>query len=212
MKFRRIWASILILTSLTLLLSGCFERQDGGPAKQQRIKLVYYKMFDEEDVINPLIQQFKANNPSVDIVYRKFEDLEEYENLIINELAEGEGPDIFSVPNYWFLRHAKKISPASPNLIPPSVFADTFVSVATNDLVLRDPNDGIVKVFGIPLTVDTMALYYNKSTFEDKIPARGKPAATWEELKEDVFKITKTDKSFERFECFGRRRKCIDHF
>ena len=31
-----------------------------------------------------------------------------------------------------------------------------------------------------------LALYYNKPAFEDKVPSRGRPADTWEELKEDV--------------------------
>jgi ABC-type glycerol-3-phosphate transport system substrate-binding protein len=55
----------------------------------------------------------------------------------------------------------------------------------------------------VPLTVDTLALYYNKASYDDSVPARGKPAATWEELKDDVFKLTKKDNSFERFEVAG---------
>lgn len=205
MRFRRPLAVLLLVVTSSLLLSGCFGRGGGGEQQQTsgRVELVYYKLFDEEDVIQPLIQQYQAQNPNVSITYRKFENAQEYENLIINELAEGEGPDIFSMPNHWFLRNTKKVNPLPADMATPEQFEATFVSVAYNDLVLRDPRDGLVKIFGIPLTVDTLALYYNKAHFEDQIPSRGRPASTWEELKEDVFKLTKADNSFERFEVAG---------
>jgi ABC-type glycerol-3-phosphate transport system substrate-binding protein len=203
-RLNRIITLILIPSLLITFFSGCFERE--GPETQpttESIELVYYKLFDDEDVMRPLIQQYQSENPNVTITYRKFEDPQEYENLIVNELAEGEGPDIFSVPNYWFLRNVKKLSPIPSDMATPEQIESTFVSVAYNDLVLTDPNDGIRKVFGIPLTVDTLALYYNRSAYEDKIPERGRPPQTWTELEEDVFKLTKADNSFERFEVAG---------
>jgi len=186
------------------MLSGCFQKEQAAKTvKAETVQLVYYKLFDDEDTISPLIQQYQVKHPNVKITYKKFTDPVEYENLIINELAEGEGPDIFSAPNYWFLRNVKKINPLPNTVMSPKQFGDTFVSVAADDLLLRDPADGQAKVYGIPMTVDTLALYYNKSAFEDKIASRGHPAATWEELKDDVFKLSKKDQSFERFEVAG---------
>lgn len=197
-------ASFVLFAVSGMLFSGCVMKEQGAPVQQeQKIELVYYKLFDQEDVINPLIQQYESDHPNVNITYRKFEDPVEYENLIINELAEGEGPDIFSAPNYWFLRNAKKLQPMPVDMMSPQVFDETFVSVATKDLVMTDANDGGLKVFGIPLTVDTLALYYNRAQFEDKIPERGRPATTWAQLQEDVFQLSKGDTSFERFEVAG---------
>ena len=203
-KFFRITAAVLLSSMLMTGLSGCIAKeQTQKKATAQKVQLVYYKLFDEEDVMTSLIQQYEAKNPNVHITYKKFTNPVEFENLIINELAEGEGPDIFSAPNNWFLRNVKKISPMPEAKMTAKQFEDTFVSVAKDDLVLRDPADGKTKIFGIPLTVDTLALYYNKGTFDDKIPSRGRPAETWEELKDDVFKISKKDQSFERFELAG---------
>jgi ABC-type glycerol-3-phosphate transport system substrate-binding protein len=208
MKFKRkifrATAVVLILSILAGGLSGCIAKEKtASTGKGQKVQLVYYKLFDEEDIMTPMIQQYTTKHTNVQIIYKKFTDPVEFENLIINELAEGEGPDIFSAPNYWFLRNAKKISPMPDSKMTVAQFEDTFVSVAKNDLVLRDAADGKTKIYGIPLTVDTLALYYNKGTFDDKIPSRGRPAETWEELKEDVFKLTKKDQSFERFELSG---------
>lgn len=204
MKFQRFLAFTLILTTSALLLAGCVRKEQVAVKKAPKaIELTYYKLFDDEDVITPLIQQYRTKHPTVTIKYRKFVDPVEYERLIINQLAEGEGPDIFSMSNYWLLPNTKKLSPLQPAMMTPKQFEQTFVNVAYNDLVLTDNSDSVRKVYGLPLMVDTLALYYNKAFFEDKLPARGRPSPTWETLKDDVFKLTKADNSFERFEVSG---------
>jgi ABC-type glycerol-3-phosphate transport system substrate-binding protein len=82
-------------------------------------------------------------------------------------------------------------------------FNDTFVSVAAKDLIFNDPRDGGLKIFGLPLAVDTLALYYNNDLYQDRVPSRGRPAPTWDGFKDDVYKLTKSDQSFERFEVAG---------
>lgn len=204
MQLRKFIAIVLLIATFSIIGSGCM-RKEKAPVKKadNKIELVYYRLFDDEDSIVPLIQQYRTKHPNINIKYRKFVDPVEYEKLIINQLAEGEGPDIFSMPNHWFLRNVKKLSPMPLKVISPKQFEQTFVNVAANDLILDDPMDGQRKIFGLPLSVDTLALYYNKAFFEDKIPARGRPASTWEVLTDDVFKLNKTDNSFERFEVAG---------
>lgn len=203
-KLQKFLALMMVSLLTVTMLSGCFRKTD-APVREtpQPVEIVYYKLFDGEDVMRPLIQKYVATHPLVTIKYRKFDDQEDYYRTILNELAEGEGPDIFSVPNYWIKRNARKITPLDPTVASPKDFADTFVAVAEKDLVFADPRDGVTKIFALPLTVDTLALYYNKSLYEDRIPSRGRPAETWEEFKEDVFQLTKADNSFERFELAG---------
>jgi len=194
---------LLLVVSSSFLLAGCRTKEE-GPAKQtyDGIELNYYKMFDDSDVLEPIIAQYEAAHPGLNINYRQFTDFDEYQNLILNEMAEGEGPDIFSMQNTWFTRNYKKLEPMPQQFGSPADFAATFVDVAYNDLVRTDQN-GIEQVYGMPLTVDTLALYYNKDHFEDRIPNRGKPADTWEGIKEDVVLLNKEDNSFERFEVAG---------
>jgi multiple sugar transport system substrate-binding protein len=196
---------MIVLASMTLtVFSGCLKKEKTTKkAAVQKVELVYYKLFDQEDIMRPLIQQYEATHSNVTIKYKKFENQEDYYRTILNELAEGEGPDIFSVPNYWIKGNAKKISPLPTKTGSPKDFSDTFVSVAEKDLVFADPRDGETKVFGLPMSVDTLALYYNKGLYEDRVPSRGKPATTWDGFKDDVFKLTKADNSFERFEVAG---------
>ncbi len=204
-QIQKILALLILSMVGGMILSGCMKKQQGGRAvvNTQRTQLVYYKLFDEEDVMRPLIQQYQALHPNVTIKYKKFDNADDYYRTILNELAEGEGPDIFSVPNYWLKKNAKKITPLDAQVLGPKQFAATFASVAEKDAVFTDPRDGGVKVFGLPMGIDTLALYYNKNLYEDRVPSRGRPAATWEEFKDDVFRLTKADNSFERFEVGG---------
>jgi len=195
---------LIVLIFVVAFSAGCFRTKEYTPrTNNEMVELTYYKLYDDSEVIEPLIQEYQALFPNVKVNYRQFTDAEEYYDLIVNELAEGEGPDIFSVPNTWFIKNYKKVAPAPTNMLPPQIFEDTFVSVTYDDLVRANPETGENQVYALPMTVDTLALYYNKDHFDDAVPETGKPAATWEGLKEDVFKLTKEDKSFERFEVSG---------
>lgn len=193
----------LIAIVSTLALSGCRVKKPGTPAKDYSgIELNYYKVFDDEDVIQPYISKFEASHPGLKINYKKFSDFSEYQQLVLNELADGEGPDIFSMQNTWFTSNYKKIVPMPGGYGGVEGFADTFVDVAYKDLVRPDENN-VEQVYGLPMTVDTLALYYNKDQFEDALPERGKPSDTWEGIKDDVAQLNKEDTSFDRFEVSG---------
>lgn len=197
-------AILLILTVVVgLTFSGC--RKKSAPEKKATydgIELTYYKVFDDADVMEPFINDFVAKKPGLKINYRKFSDFDEYQKVILNEMAEGEGPDIFSMQNSWFASNYKKISPMPKKYGNPDDFRADFVDVAGKDLVRLDQN-GVERVFAVPMTVDTLALYYNKAHFEDRIPTRGKPSETWEGIKEDISFLNKANDSLERFEVAG---------
>lgn len=200
---RKFIAFSIILTLIIGAFVGCTKKTTTTTTvKKDAIELTYYRLFDDEDIFEPLIRAYESENTHVTINYRKFTDPEQYLDLIINELAEGEGPDIFSMHNTWFTQHRKKLTPVPSTLITTEDFNNVFVSVTGDDLVIPDQT-GTEQIYGLPMYVDTLALYYNQDHFEDAVPSRGKPASTWEELQEDVYKLTKSDNSFERFEVAG---------
>ena len=198
--------ALAILVGIALLASftGCKKEQPEATtaATEEKIELTYYRLFDGEDIFEPLIRQYESEHKNITINYKKFTDADKYLNLIINELAEGQGPDLFSMQNTWFVQHRKKLSPVPSDLISVDDFKNVFVNIASKDLILPD-DSGVNQIYGLPLYIDTLALYYNQDQFEDAVPSRGKPASTWSELQEDVFKLTKADNSFERFERAG---------
>src|SRR3989338_7773802 len=182
-------ASVCVVLLLAVALKSCGKKPDIGP-----VSLTFYGL-DNSDVFDSLIAQYRESNPNVTIKYKKFVDPGNYENLLVNELAEGDGPDVFYVHNTWFPHHLKKVVPLTSATLTPTTFSSTFVNVTANDFVQPDPADGVNKVFALPLYADTLALYYNKKDFEQRIPERGKPAATWDAIKEEAARFHEQDSS-----------------
>jgi ABC-type glycerol-3-phosphate transport system substrate-binding protein len=199
MNFTKTFLIGLLVTTLTF--SACRTKGEEDLTNKP-VELTYYKMFDDSNVIDPIIKSFTAKRPNVKINYRQFTDFDDYMTTILNELAEGEGPDIFSMQNTWFASNLKKVVPMPESLGNASQFEEIFVEVAAEDLV-HENEDGKREIYAMPMTVDTLALYYNKAHFEDRIPERGRPAATWEGIKNDVSRLNKTDNSVSRFETSG---------
>ncbi len=207
MKKIKLFISIILTVALVTPLSACRkkgEEEEGGaqPISGETIEIVWWNLFDPCDTFKGQIQEFQSQNPGYKITCKKFTNADEFEKLLINELAEGEGPDIFSIKNTKVKEHQKKISPVPANLIVPEEFRDLFFSVASDDLILED-EDGLEQIYGIPLYIDTLAIYYNKQLFRDNIPSTDKPADNWEDLKEQVYALTKSDNSIERFAVSG---------
>jgi len=160
--------------------------------------LVMWGLFDEKEVYQGMLEQYESTT-GIKVKYYKISNtLAEYEKLLLNEIAEGKGPDIFVIKNTWVPKHQGKISPLSAELgISTESYAREFVPVASQDLVL----DG--QIYGIPLYVDSLALYYNDELFRKGVPSQTKPSTTWDALKENALKITTPDNSIERFAVAG---------
>lgn len=179
----------LAVISILLLLfsvSGC--RKKVANNNLPPVTLTYYKLFENEENLSPLFTKFKQRYPHITVEYKKFTDPEKYLETIVSELAEGVGPDIMSVPNTWIAQNYKKITPAPQDLASEQVFKDIFVNVAADDNIIAGEEFG--EVYGIPLYVDTLALFYNDNHFETSIPERGKPASTWTGLVNDAAKLS----------------------
>ena len=183
---------LLVITSLVIFTTGCKKQGAQTPTRANIVTLNYYKLFENEENLQPLFNKFQQVNPNIRINYKKFTDPEKYLETILSELAEGTGPDIISVPSTWVAQNYKKLSPAPSNYATPTVIDDVFVNVVKKDNVLID-TDGIQKVFGIPLSVDTLALYYNDKLFEQFLPELGKPSQTWNGLKANAELLTLPD-------------------
>lgn len=143
------------------------------------ITLTYWRVFDGEDNFKEIIDAYKTAHPHITINYRLLR-YDEYESEILNALAEDRGPDIFSIHNTWMKKYQTKLAPLPPTttMVYPKIIGsikkevvnelvttnsltlkklqDDFASVVYNDVVL----DG--KIYGLPLSVDTLAMYYNR--------------------------------------------------
>lgn len=183
------------------------------------VNLVYWRVFDDQDSINEIIAAYKLLHPNVSVIYRKFR-FEEYEQKLLDAMAEDKGPDIFSIPNTWVREYQTKILPMPKSITLPyqkvvgTVKKETVIELRTtptmslralkNDFVDQVAKDVVLKyqetpespaeerIYALPFYLDTLALFYNR----DILNANGipEPPRTWTEFQQQVKKITKIDK------------------
>ncbi|HEX3096030.1 MAG TPA: extracellular solute-binding protein [Patescibacteria group bacterium] len=178
-KLSRIFVFTAIAT-LPLLSLGC----SSGPANAGPVVLNIWKPFVDSDKMQSIISAYQTKHPNVTINYTK-KNIDNYEPDLLNALAAGNGPDIYSVGNTWVPRYMDKIVPAPDKTFIVKDYKDTFVDPMVSDLI-RDN-----KIYGTAMWVDSLGLYYNKDLMGTAGIAT--PPKTWDELAADTRKIVRQD-------------------
>ncbi len=173
---------IIILVVLSIYLTG-------GPKtgnNKDQIELVWWKTFQDRQDVTPLIEEYQKAHPNVIIKYTK-KNIADYEQELLNAIASGNSPDIFTIHNDWLPKHMDKMAPMPAGLMTERQYRDAFVDVAASDFV----KDG--QIYAVPLAVDVLAMFYNK----DILGSAGifTPPTTWPEVVSAVQKITQQDNS-----------------
>ncbi len=180
LRYLKFFVAFVFISSL-FLFSGCFKEEN----PQYKVDLEVWGVFDNSDVLDKLASEYKKINPHIgEIKYRKFT-VDSYKKDLINALASGQGPDIFLIHNTWLPSFQDKVEPFSDVILGEKQFRDNFVDVVVTDFLL----DG--KIYAVPLSVDSLALYYNK----DLLNSQGitTPPKTWEEFNNDIRKLVRID-------------------
>ncbi len=155
-----------------------------GPA--QEIKLVYWGLWEDSQVMTPLIDAYQQKNPNVKIEYDKM-DPQDYREKLLARTKNGQGPDIFRFHNTWLPEITDIVSPLPQSIMTNSEFEKTFYKVAQKDLKIGN------YYYGLPLEIDGLVLIYNNSLFKKA----GIPTApnTWDDVINDVSKLTVKDQN-----------------
>lgn len=176
------------------------------------VSLNYWRVFDSPSDFSDIISGYRALHPNVTINVRTLR-YEELRNQLLQAYAKRQEPDLISMHVSW-LRHYVREGFIQP--MPSSITMayqkkqktlglkeETLVEQRTTatpslgqmqaqylDTVLRDVMiNG--QVYGLPLSVDTLALFYNRALFNAAgIPL---PPASWTEFQEDAAKLTLRD-------------------
>lgn len=179
---KKIYKLIVIIISLAFLSVSCGGGGTTGPTGP--VVLTFWKTFEDSEHMQALFEAYRQKNPNAQIVYSK-KNIENYEKDLLNALAAGTGPDIFSIHNSWLPQYLDKIQPAPEKVFNLKQYKDAFVDVAVDDFTV----DG--RIYGVPLAVDSLALYYNK----DLLGTAGiaVPARSWKELADQTRQISRAD-------------------
>ncbi|MCX6785270.1 MAG: extracellular solute-binding protein [Candidatus Komeilibacteria bacterium] len=173
------------------------------------IQLSYWGVWDDPDYLSPLINDFQALHPNIKITYRKFRQAE-YETKLLAGWATDEGPDLYSIPASWLKKYQNFITPQpaevqlaftettstlgktetntvvrSVPIFSPADIKNKFVDVVAEDVMMNN------KIYGLPYSLDTLALFYNRALLDKAGVAT--PPADWDELTTAVKKISQVD-------------------
>jgi len=149
------------------------------------VSLEMWGVIDEPAVFAPLINSFQKNNPHISIHYTK-KDSAAYQNDLLKVFADNKAPDIFMLFGNWLPSYQDKIEPLNLkndkdwNSL---IISQTFPQVIQDDLVNND------SLLGIPIYIDTLALYFNKDIFDYYNIAL--PPQTWDEVVKLIPKLRK---------------------
>ncbi len=179
---------IPIVLGLILIIVLAFLIIKVGLPRFQRpkeITLTYWGLWEPESVMREVIADWNEDNPNVKIEYSMQSKLQ-YRERVQSALARGEGPDIFRYHVTWLPMLKNQLDPIPTEVMSSSQFEATFYPVAAEHL-----RSG-TSYLGIPLEIDTLALFYNKDIFQ----TAGKiPPTTWDELRRVAIELTTYDDS-----------------
>ncbi|HEX6976900.1 MAG TPA: extracellular solute-binding protein [Patescibacteria group bacterium] len=155
-----------------------------GVSKSGPVTLTWWGLWEDEATVSPIIAEYNQQHPNVKIQYVK-QSKEDYRERLTNTLAKGAGaPDIFTYHNSWVPMFKNDLDILPSTVMTAQEYSQTFFSIANSDL--RTQN-GIV---GIPLGIDTLALFVN----DDIFTAYGKPVPkTWDDLRQAALDLTVRD-------------------
>lgn len=213
--FKRTVSTLALAALLVTSGAGCGGPTAAETAANKPVRLVIWRVFDDSSSLNAIETAYHAIHKNVSFDYRTLR-YDEYKDALLHAFAEGTGPDIFSIPNTWVGEYEPLISPLPASLtIPYTEIRGTlkketvitlkeeptlterelktnFLDVVDADVVRSyKPNankEAERRIFGLPLAMDTLALYYNKDLFNAAGIAQ--PPTSWKEFQDDTAKLT----------------------
>ncbi len=213
MMFKRSLALFALVA--VVFTSGCGGPAAAETPANAPGKLTIWRGFDDGSTMKDGMTAHTAIHKNVTFNYREVR-LEDYQNELLHAFAEGTGPDVFSLHNDWIGGYESLILPMPASLTIPytetrgTIKKETvitlkeeptittrqlktdFVDAVAGDVIRAyQPNpkkEAEDRIFALPLSVDTLALYYNK----DLLNAAGIAEApkTWTDFQADVTKLT----------------------
>ena len=212
---RRIIAIFIIFSFLTTAGFGCKTTDKATEEAMQPITLEYWRVFDGPDAFEDIISAYEALHPYITINYKKLR-YAEYEQALLEAWADGEGPDIFSIQNTWVDKYESKIEPMpeytsavymteqgsiKTEVVPElqkeksltlkeikNNFVDVVYDDAVKEVIDEDTDKVSEEVMGLPLSVDTLAMFYNKDLLNNAGVAL--PPSYWNEEFQEIVKET----------------------
>lgn len=195
--------------SFVVLGFGCKGLSVEQQSAVRPVTLKYWTVYNNVAELQKLTAEYKKIRPHVSVQIRQVR-YSEFDRLFANSLADDVGPDVVSMSVRWLNKYKGRLStmPASVQMsrLVQTGKVSKEIQVITENFglpSLYDIRTGYVKavgedviidnqVYGLPLAMDTLAVYYNKELLDKAgIP---EPPRSWNDFLEVVKKTTRFDR------------------
>lgn len=154
----------------------------GGNKEPEPVTLTYWALWEEQAIMQPLIEEYQAKHPHVTIKY-ELQDPVQYRQKLIERSRNGVGPDIFRFHNTWLPQVTDVVSPIPKELMSSETFEQTFYTIHQSDLSIGED------YYGIPLYLDGLVMVYNDELFK-KAGVKSPPISWIGDLQDVVSQLT----------------------
>lgn len=169
---------IIIIIILIILI---FPKNQRG----KDVTLAWWGLWEDNAIMQPLIDGFEKQHPTIKIKYTK-QDPTDYRNTLIARIQNGTGPDIYRYHNTWVPLIYNVLAPLPKDVITPENFQSQYYPFMQNDLTYNGA------IYGIPIGVDSIALFVNTDLLKK---AGWTVPKNWNEFRDAAKAMTERDKN-----------------
>jgi arabinogalactan oligomer/maltooligosaccharide transport system substrate-binding protein len=176
-------AAIFFILSLLLMVSGCGSNEESS-SSQKSVTITFWNTMDkpESELMPEIVSEFESENPSIKVSIKEisfYKAREKFEQSV----KAGVAPDMLRTDRFWLHDFVK---------------ADLIQSIEKNELaeeyddllpIAKQVIEINKKLWAIPMSVDCLALFYNKQHFKDSGIT---PPKDFEEFSRAAAKLTDT--------------------
>lgn len=147
------------------------QNKDVGNAE-----LIYWGLWEDEQTFQQVIDDFERKYPTIKVVYQKqdIKAIGKYIDRLNTRITNGtDAPDIFRFHNSWVPQVRGLLLPLPESTVQATQFNQQYYDVIQNDV------ESGGAYYGIPLGIDTLAMYVNEEIFA---AANETPPTTWEDM------------------------------
>lgn len=148
--------------------------------KTTPITLNYWGLWEPASVMQAVIADYEAAHPNVKINY-SMQSPKNYRSRAFSASNTSSAPDIIRIHNTWLPMLRSSLAPAPSDTLKVSDLAN-YYPVVQSDLVVGN------QIYGLPLTIDGLALLYNTAIFDE---AELSPPSDWNSLRKIAYDLTR---------------------
>lgn len=157
-----------------------------GKVEPKAKTLTFWNLNDKETVFKSIIEEFQTIY-NVKIQYEQ-KNPEDYLSDLLNEIAAGKGPDIVALPHDFLPKYHQlllalpsgKMADKKQKKTDIDIFKETYPDVVGQDSIISG------NIYGLPLSIDVLKLFYNPELFSE---ARDEARKKDEEIADDLNRL-----------------------